>query len=199
MPSNSHFLCLDLITAAAQVAAGDLLTHQEQQLWHKRTSEQQKINFLAGRYTLKTLLRQHAGGDWQDWGIYPTHTGQPQVFYREQPAKLYASISHSRSRAAAALSTSQAIGVDIEDKKPRKNLKALMAYISNASEYADWLNSNGSLDEFYKRWTIKEAVGKLHGAGLNLTQPIAHNVFIDHPLNDERSICTIATQPFEQN
>ena len=143
------------------------LSPSEQALLAVRSSVTQQQNFTAGRWLLKKLLIEHLGGQLLDWSILPDALGRPQVFFQNQPHTAHVSISHSRSHVLCGLSLAGAIGVDIEEIRPRRDLTALVTRICSAKELAWWQNQPEPLHAFYKIWCAKEAVGKLRGTGLS--------------------------------
>ena len=192
------YACRPLSTAACALTPAALLTDNELIL-HGQRSTHQQTNFMAGRYVLKDLLTQHYGSSWLDWDIRPSPSGQPQAFLHGKASPINVSISHSQTMAAAVISTTAQVGIDVEDKKPRANLTELLNRIATPDELSWWQAQPDALSAFYRLWTIKEAVGKLHGTGLNLSQPIDNDIWTNCPIDDDKSVCTIAARPFLQD
>lgn len=194
---NESFLCLNLTDAANALKPKILLNKDELMLLHKRTANQQQVNFMAGRYALKKLLIAHTGGTWQDWQILPEASGQPRAFFNHHAVPINLSISHSRSKVACVISANEYVGIDIEDKKPRDNLAELVSQIASDEEQAWWQMQEDQLSAFYDLWTTKEAIGKLYGVGIIVKQAVADSISTYHPIDDTTSICTIAALPIK--
>lgn len=77
---------------------------------------------------------------------------------------IYISLSHSGNLVCAAAS-SQPVGVDVEQMKPR-NLDSLARRCLSVGEFRRYQQAEDSLSFFYQHWTAKEACAKLTGAGL---------------------------------
>lgn len=76
---------------------------------------------------------------------------------------LHFNLSHSGEFSLCALSD-HPVGADIEMVRPRQ--AGLPRYCMADGEYAAYLASGGSWDEFYRIWTLKEAWAKQSGKGL---------------------------------
>lgn len=77
---------------------------------------------------------------------------------------IYISLSHSGNLVCAAVS-SQPVGVDVEQMKPRK-LDSLARRCLSVGEFRRYQQAEDPLSFFYQHWTAKEACAKLTGAGL---------------------------------
>nr|WP_256473531.1 4'-phosphopantetheinyl transferase superfamily protein [Neisseria sp. HSC-16F19] len=98
----------------------------------------------------------------QDWQV-------SRCLKQHAPAPLL-SLSHSRGHTALLCGTNQSAGVDIETLRPR-DFAALAAWICSPSEAA-WLAHQGwQCEDFYRLWTLKEAL--LKAAGLNFPEDMA--------------------------
>lgn len=156
----------DAVNAAHGV---DFLTASERDLLNRRTCIKQQHNFIAGRWVLKNLLMKDMGGFFLDWSIFPSATGAPQAFLHGELCAAGVSISHSRTMVLAGLNHAGALGVDIEEIRPRarlNNLADLVAHIATTAELNWWHTQAQPLAAFYQLWCAKEAVGKLRGTGL---------------------------------
>ncbi len=75
-------------------------------------------------------------------------------------------IAHSGDYVICAISTTQKVGVDIEELKTTE-LSDFQDFFTR-EEWAKVLNSNKGLQEFYTLWTQKEAIIKASGEGLSI-------------------------------
>ena len=91
--------------------------------------------------------------------------GQPYIPEYE----IFCSISHSGNSVAVAFSTYSEIGIDVEIHRGRKFEKLVKNYF-HPKEFKEFkaLQESDKLDWFYTHWTIKEAMAKAKGEGINL-------------------------------
>lgn len=118
--------------------------------------------FAAGRWLLRCLLSEAAGGAPAAWRL-SAEPGQPAAL--DKPA-LSLSISHSGEWVAAAVAD-HAVGVDLERLQPRADLAGLarLVAVSLAPDCPQ-----AALNQFYSAWTLKEAWLKQRGQGLDLAR-----------------------------
>jgi 4'-phosphopantetheinyl transferase len=114
---------------------------------------------IAGRYLLWQLLSQFNVSDVDDLKMAKTNFGK--IFFPEK--NLHFNISHSGDIVVCALSDESPMGIDIEQMLPVSfsEYKEIMS----VNEW-DSINESGSVSEFYRLWTKKEAVCKAEGIGL---------------------------------
>jgi len=94
-------------------------------------------------------------------GMRKMPSGKPYI-----PGGREFNISHSGDITVCAVSNSP-VGVDIEIIKPR-NISRLMRILTPRERKAlEALNGEEKLREFYRIWTVKEAVCKLSGNGIS--------------------------------
>ena len=62
------------------------------------------------------------------------------------------------------------LGVDVEERAPRRNLENLIEGVFSPRERAELESLDGcqQLHKFFRFWTIKEALVKAHGKGLSM-------------------------------
>jgi 4'-phosphopantetheinyl transferase len=97
-------------------------------------------------------------------GIVERHSDGPAlVLPNSQSLQLYFSLSHSRNWVACALSSSGALGVDIEVNDPTRDFTALSDLAFHPEEHS-WLLSQSEAarrSAFYQLWCTREALYKL--------------------------------------
>ncbi len=101
--------------------------------------------------------------------------GQP--FLPDFPS-LSLSTSHSDGWSALALAEGRAIGLDIERIRPL-DWQPMVNMICDKAEHMKFLSSQPGLPEFFRLWTIKEAVLKATGQGFR-AGPKAVQIPIQH-------------------
>lgn len=96
--------------------------------------------------------------------------GKPCALLRGVPAPMSFSVSHSGRHGLLALARAGRLGVDVEVRAARRDLDALMAAVLTPGERAEIESATADqrLARFYGLWTIKEALLKALGTGLQL-------------------------------
>lgn len=117
---------------------------------------------LAARGLLRSVLAV-AGGP-ADWHIRPDGRGKPFLFAADGTAGPHLSLSHSGDYVAVAVSQCVALGIDVEVYRPRDFIR-LAAYAFGPHEAGV---AGKSAADFYRLWTLREAMGKWDGQGLRL-------------------------------
>ena len=99
-----------------------------------------------------------------------TERGKPIARLRGGPAPESFSVSHSGRHGLLAFARGGRIGVDVEERVARRDLDALIAAVLTPDERAELASSGGGERNarFFTLWTIKEALLKALGTGLQL-------------------------------
>lgn len=116
----------------------------------------------AARALLRALLARTTGRE--DWQIRPDARGKPFAFLPDGSRGPFLSLSHSGAHVAVAVSEDSLLGVDIERHKQRDFVR-LAAYAFGPREA---VVAARSAADFYRLWTLREAMGKATGDGLRL-------------------------------
>jgi 4'-phosphopantetheinyl transferase len=91
--------------------------------------------------------------------------GRPFIRNANRRSHASISLSHSGGWLAGALSVGTVIGIDIEYHKPDRDFAALASAAFGPQERRQV--EDGGEPEFYRIWTLREAMAKAHGAGLS--------------------------------
>ena len=113
-------------------------------------ADSRKAEWLAARLALRVLMKENG---LEGRAIIKDEFGKPHIAY----STAHISISHTRHRGAAALSTKAPVGIDIE--LPGMQIQRVARKFLHASEA--WARADvGKLTQV---WCAKEALYKLHG------------------------------------
>ena len=97
------------------------------------------------------------------FGVEPE--GRPFIRDTTRGRHASVSLSHTGGWLAGALSVGTAIGIDIECHKPDRDFVALASAAFGPKER--WQVEGGGATEFYRIWTLREAMAKARGAGIS--------------------------------
>lgn len=122
--------------------------------------EDKKQTALAARGLLRCVVTWVTGRS--DWHICPDVRGKPFLFRDDNHAGPQISLSHSGAWVAVAVSPILMLGIDVEIHRPR-DFRKLAAYAFGPREAGVAQNSPA---DFYRLWTLREAMGKWDGQGL---------------------------------
>ena len=118
---------------------------------------------LLARAALRALLARNTGRE--DWRIVRGTFGKPFVIAASGEPGPEVSLSHSGGTIAVAMARAGAVGIDIEQHRPR-DFAALAGQAFGPEEQAE-VAVHGE-DAFYRIWTLREAMSKATGEGLAL-------------------------------
>ena len=96
--------------------------------------------------------------------------GKPVARLSGNPAPVSFSVSHSGVHGLIAVAMAGRLGVDVEERVPRRDLDALIEAVLTPDERVaiEAAGAGERLGRFYGLWTIKEALVKALGTGLQL-------------------------------
>jgi 4'-phosphopantetheinyl transferase len=142
--------------------------------------------FVAAHGLLRIALSRVAGGDPRDWRFVRDARGKPSAA-GALAGGLSFSLSHARSMVACAWAPGGLLGIDVEEIPDREPDGVLLAACCSPEEIAR-LRALPAPDrslEFTRLWTLKEAVAKARGAGLDDTW----NLGLNAPGLDLNTVC----------
>lgn len=132
--------------------------------------------YCAAHGLLRTLLSELHGRPAPSWRFRPNEHGRPEI--DPSPAlvpPIRFSLSHTRGLAACAVSTGALparfeLGIDVERRDRRVDARALAQRFFAPPEIAALAGLDGDAYQvgFLRLWTLKEAVAKATGLGLQL-------------------------------
>jgi 4'-phosphopantetheinyl transferase len=118
-----------------------------------------RVRFAVARSVLRGILGAHLGRDPAHLQFEVGKYGRPSL--AKHPEWSF-NVSHSGARVLVALSAVRAVGVDIEAIDSSLDWRALLDLVCAPGE----ARRIGTVRDFYRCWTAKEALLKATGAGI---------------------------------
>lgn len=121
------------------------------------------------RAALRSLLCAQLGCSNERLSFGAADGGKPFALVDGGPVGVGFNVSHSGHHGLIALAPSGRIGVDVEDRSPRRDLDRLSEAVFGPNEQAELAAASGDdrTRLFFRLWTLKEAVLKAAGTGLS--------------------------------
>jgi 4'-phosphopantetheinyl transferase len=147
------------------------LSPSEAQRFAHFTRTMRRRQFLLGRVLLRFAVATITGMTSDDFSVVEKCGAGPQLVFndRSYPAPKF-SLSHSGEWNACVVSTTAALGIDIELNRPNRDFDDICA-VAFESRDRVWLRSQPRTERiaaFYSVWCMKEALYKLQcNLGLN--------------------------------
>ena len=144
------------------------LDGEERSRWQRFQSPTAQRRYVLCRAALRAVLCRRIGCPNESLAFEAAKHGKPFALVDGQPASISFNVSHSGNHGLIAVAPGGRLGVDVEERAPRRNLDNLIEGVFSPREKAEL----GSLEEcqqlhvFFRYWTIKEALVKAHGKGL---------------------------------
>ena len=147
--------CLGLLDATEQSAHARLLVPQAQDA------------YLLAHALCRVALSHHAEELPTAWRFAPQPQGKPMIVAPRTARGLHFNISHSRSMAVVAISSTYPVGVDVEDAHRPINVLSLAPRVLTAREHQACAQQPAPARAFLHHWTLKEAYLKAQGQGIS--------------------------------
>lgn len=148
------------VLARAPADCARWLSVSEQARLERLRVEPRRAQYLAGHWLARELLVAEAGGGIAAWTLEARPDLPPAIL--GPVADLHLSLSHSGDFIAAAVADA-AIGIDIEQRRPREALHRFDTLLLAEGEFPGTLDN----DALLLRWVVKEAwIKRGHGSAL---------------------------------
>jgi 4'-phosphopantetheinyl transferase len=149
----------------------DILSDEEEQTYNNYKIDHKRIEFLIGRYLLRSIL-----------AYYLNITPRDILFFRNDYGKLYLSdnfrfktkevikfnLAHSCGIVVCAITLNNEVGVDVEQANGEIIEIAERFFSPGEIQYICGYQGNLKNEIAYRLWTLKEAYAKATGIGLSL-------------------------------
>lgn len=116
---------------------------------------------MLARAVARAILTISTGSG--PWTIEQTALGAPRARSATHSSAPSISLSHSGGWIACAASVTGAVGIDIERRKPGRDISGIASYAFGRQEQAAAVSGE---DRFYAIWVLREAIAKATGEGL---------------------------------
>ena len=155
---------------AREAAALGWLDEEERARWSRLRHEGRRRQYALCRAALRAVLCVRLGCANHALSFRESEHGKPIAFVSGVPAPVHFSVSHSGGHGLLAVAREGRIGVDVEERVPRRDIDALMAAVLTPDERSELAARSGPhrAAAFLTLWTIKEALLKALGTGLRL-------------------------------
>jgi len=156
--------------AAHEAEALASLDREERLRWQRFQSSVAQRRYVLCRAALRAVLCREVGCPNESLAFEAAKHGKPFALVDGQPASISFNVSHSGNHGLIAVAPRGRLGVDVEERAPRRNLDNLLEGVFSPREKAELESLEGcqQLHAFFRFWTIKEALVKAHGKGLSM-------------------------------
>ena len=156
--------------AAREAAALAWLDADERSRGDRFRHDGRRRQYTLCRAALRANLCDRLDCGNEELSFVESERGKPHVLLLGARVPVSFSVSHSGRHGLLAFSRKGRVGVDVEERAPRRDLDALIAAVLAPDERAELASTAGlhRVSRFYDSWTIKEALVKALGTGLEL-------------------------------
>ncbi len=153
---------------AQETEAYGWLDETEREVWRKYLPQPRR-QFTLCRAALRAILCEQFGCRNAQLSFGASSHGKPFAIAKGVHLSLNFNVSHSGGHGLIALSVTGRVGVDIEERIPRRYLNELIAAVMGSEEQTELaaLPEPAKLRLFYRLWTLKEALIKALGTGFS--------------------------------
>ncbi len=132
-----------------------------------------KRRFVLCRAALRSILCDLIGCGNADLSFEEAEKGKPYATLKGQIVDIGFNVSHSGDYGLIAVGEIQHLGIDIEQRRQRRDLDLLLSTVLAPAEKAHiaLADDQRKHDLFFDYWTVKEAVLKAVGVGMSLLDP----------------------------
>jgi 4'-phosphopantetheinyl transferase len=139
---------------------------------------QRRAQRCAANSLLRDLLARDAGYPAGGWQLLADGHDKPKLLTTDGPSSIDVSLSHSRAIVAAAITDLGEIGIDVEYRAPARSIYEIAEYAFGPRERQ--VIQSGWLRDFYRIWTLREALAKARGIGFPMLAD-GRDYFADAP------------------
>ena len=139
------------------------------------TERQQRFHFAADQHRylvshalVRRVLSHYGDVLPADWNFSTGDFGRPEITNPGVPALRF-NLTHTPQLTACIVTLSVDCGIDAEQLNPRHNPDGIAKRMFSDAEYRALQQYSGQsyLEQFYRRWTLREAYVKARGIGIS--------------------------------
>lgn len=159
---------------ARERQAREWLSREETERWNRFLHHRPRREYSLCRAALRALLCRELGCRNRTLAFVTSHHGKPAATVDGMRMPVDFNVSHSGRHGLIAISSAGRIGVDVEERVPRRDLEGAVGLILTPGERRQTTQAKEEqkVRLLYRLWTMKEALVKGLGTGfsLNMTQ-----------------------------
>ena len=162
---------VDLTPNASSEASSLLWLNEEEQARRRQYPlPGPRRRFALCRAALRAILCRQLGCSNERLSFGSSDHGKPFALVDEEPAAVSFNLSHSGKHGLIALVPHGRLGVDVEERVPRRDFDELSEAVFGPHEQSALARARGRdrVQLFFRLWTIKEALIKALGLGFTL-------------------------------
>ena len=150
-----------------EAAAVAWLDGSETERWKRLRGLRARRGFALCRAALRRHLGQRLDCPNERLAFGAHRHGKPFAIVNGRPVPYGFNVSHGGAHGLIAFAAGASIGVDVEERSPRRDLDGMAARFCGSNERAALATVEGpeKTNLFYRLWTLKEALVKALGCG----------------------------------
>ena len=156
--------------ADREAEAVSLLDRAETERWRGFLSQRARREFALCRAALRVSLSERLGCADRELSFDRLEHGKPVAKVAGRPVDAGFNVSHSGRHGLIAIGGHDCLGVDVEERVPRRDLAGIGSLVYGPAERRLLGNAAGRerVHLFYRLWSMKEALIKALGTGFSL-------------------------------
>ena len=148
-----------------------LLDAEEKQRWHRFVVAGARCRFALCRAALRVSLCERLGCSNRQLSFCYLEHGKPYAIVDGERATAGFNVSHSGCHGLIAFASNDWLGVDVEERRPRRDLDGIGSLVYGPTERRLLAAASGGQKThlFFQLWSMKEALIKALGSGFSLS------------------------------
>ena len=156
--------------ASREARALALLDEEEKKRWQRFLAEGARSRFALSRAALRMNLCEQLGCSNHQLSFGYLEHGKPFAKVDGERATAGFNVSHSGCHGLIAFADNEWLGVDVEERVPRRDLHGIASLVYGPTEQRLLEDASGGqkIHLFFRLWSMKEALIKALGSGFSL-------------------------------
>lgn len=156
--------------AGREASAVSLLNDSEKARSHRFRSERARRGFVLCRAALRVSLAERLGCSCGELSFGFLEHGKPYARFADRSVDIAFNVSHSHGHGLIAITDKACVGVDVEERAPRRDLDGIGSLVYGPEErrLLGIASDREKVQFFYRLWSMKEALIKGLGTGFSL-------------------------------